>query len=52
MKASGYPNAGAALDIIENRIAKQQQEAQMQAELMAQQEAQGQGGMENEMPVM
>lgn len=52
MKASGYPNAGTALDIVEARIAKQEQEAQMQAQLMAQQEAQGQGGIQDEMPVM
>lgn len=51
MKASGYPNAGAALDIVEQRIAQQQEQAQMEAQLMAQQEAQ-QGGMEGEMPVM
>lgn len=53
MKASGYPNAGTALDIVEARIAKQQEEAQMQAELMAQQEQMPpEGGMPNEMPVM
>lgn len=50
MKACGYPNAGKALDIIEARIARQEEEAQMQAQLMAQE--QQEGGMQGEMPVM
>ena len=44
MKANGYPNSSAALNDIEERLAKQQEMAQaMQPEM---------GGMPNEMPLM
>ncbi len=54
MKASGYPNAGTALDIVEARIAEQKQQAQMEAELMAQQQQEQpmEGEMQDAMPVM
>jgi hypothetical protein len=54
MKASGYPNAGTALDIIEARIAEQKQQAQMEAELMAQQQQEQpmEGEMQDAMPIM
>lgn len=46
MKAGGYPNAGMALDIVEQRIAEQQAQEEMAQEQAAQQE-----GM-NGLPVM
>lgn len=55
MKASGYPNAGMALDIVDQRIAEQQQmEEQQEAQAMAmgEQEAMAEGEMPNDMPVL
>jgi hypothetical protein len=54
MKASGYPNAGTALDIVEARIAEQKQQAQMEAELMAQQQQEQpmEGEIQDAMPIM
>lgn len=52
MKASGYPNAGMALDIVEQRIAEQkEQEAQMMA-MQEQEAAMQEGVMPNGMPGM
>lgn len=48
MKASGYPNAGMALDIVEQRI-QQQQEQQNQMLALQQQQT---GGKTDEMPAM
>ena len=47
MEKNHYPNAGDVLSQIEMMLAEQQQQAQMMQE-----QAQGQGGMPNEMPVM
>lgn len=50
-KANGYPNAGMALSMIEQRIAEQQQMAQAAQEAQ-QPEMPQMGGMPNEMPLM
>ena len=47
-KANGYPNAGAALSMIEQRINEQKQQAEMQAQMQAEPE----GGNQGEMPLM
>lgn len=55
MKASGYPNAGMALDIVDQRIAEQKQleeEQSAQAMAMGEQEAMAEGAMPNDMPYM
>ena len=44
MKANGYPNASSVLNLVEERIAKQQEMAAMPQEIP--------GGMPNEMPLM
>ena len=52
MKASGYPNAGMALDIIEQRIAEQQQQEQQMLAMQEQEAAMQEGEMPNGMPGM
>lgn len=53
MKASGYPNAGMALDIVEQRLIEQQQrEEEMKAMEMQAGEIPEEGVPENGMPVM
>jgi hypothetical protein len=48
MKASGYPNAGMALDIVEQRINEQKEQEQQMMEMQMQQGAQNpQNGAEN-----
>ena len=46
MKASGYPNAGMALDIVEQRLIEQKEEEAKQEEMAIQE------GMANGMPGM
>ena len=52
MKASGYPNAGMALDIVEQRLAEQRAQEQEMMAMQEQEAAMQEGEMPNGMPGM